>query len=209
MGKGRVLVIDDEAPALTSLNEVLVEQGYSVETATDATRALARMEQFAPDVVLTDLEMPGMDGLELLRRLRTEGWGETPVLVMSAHGGESGVAALQEGAAHYLEKPLNTSELLLVLGREMDRRQLQREVEDLRERLGDQPFETIRIPGSTLYEIERYAILKALEACRGSTSKAADMLGISVRKIQYKIHEYQADRKGEAEGEGEAQRGSP
>jgi DNA-binding NtrC family response regulator len=99
--------------------------------------------------------------------------------------------------------------LLLVLGREMERRQLQREVEDLRERLGEQPFESIRIPGSTLYEIERYAILKALEACRGSTSKAAEMLGISVRKIQYKIHEYQADRKAAAGEEGEAQRSSP
>jgi DNA-binding NtrC family response regulator len=209
MGKGRVLVIDDEATALTSLCEVLVEQGYSVDTATDGARALAKLERFAPDVVLTDLEMPGMDGLELLRRLRTEGWGETPVVVMSAHGGDSGVAALQEGAAQYLEKPLNTSELLLVLGREMEHRRLQREVEELRERMGErEPFESIRIPGSTLYEIERYAILKALESCRGSTSKAAEMLGISVRKIQYKIHEYQADRKSAAET-GEAQRGTP
>jgi DNA-binding NtrC family response regulator len=197
MRKGRVLVVDDEAAALTSLSELLVEQGYSVDTATDGYNALGKLEKFAPDVVLTDLDMPGMDGLELLRRLRREGAGEASVLVMSALGArETAVQALKEGAVQYLAKPLDPGELLLVLGRELDRRRLQQQVEDLRLRLaGCEGHETIRIPGSTLYEIERYAILKALEACNGSTSKAAEMLGISVRKIQYKIHEYHAGGK--------------
>jgi len=57
----------------------------------------------------------------------------------------------------------------------------------------------IQIPGATLEEIERYAITKALEAAGGSTSKAAEMLGISVRKIQYKLHEYQGAPKSETE----------
>jgi DNA-binding NtrC family response regulator len=201
MGKGRVLVVDDEAEALKSLCELLVEQGYSVDTATDGGKALGKLDDFSPDVVLTDLDMPGMDGLELLRRLRNEGREETSVVVMSAFGSsDEAVAALKEGASQYLEKPLNTAELLLVLGREVERRRLQREAEELRERLAEHVgYDAIRIPGSTLYEIERYAILTALKACGGSTSKAAEMLGISVRKIQYKIHEYQVVQKNGSE----------
>jgi DNA-binding NtrC family response regulator len=203
MGKGRVLVVDDEAAALKSLSELLVEQGYSVDTATDGNKALEKLDELNPDVVLTDLDMPGMDGLELLRRLRTEGREETSVVVMSAFGSsEEAVAALRAGATHYLQKPLNTAELLFVLGRELEHRRLKRETGELRDRLAEQEgYDAIRIPGSTLYEIERFAILTALKACRGSTSKAAEMLGISVRKIQYKIHEYQAVHKNGAEEE--------
>ncbi len=197
MRKGRVLVVEDEATALRSLAEMLGEQGYSVDTAADGNKALQKLESFAPDVVLTDLDMPGMSGLELLRRLRSEVRPRTSVVVMSAFGGgDTALAALEEGAAQYLAKPLNPPELVLVLDRELDRLQLLRETDELRGRLAERDgYDTIRIPGSTLYEIERYAILKGLEACGGSTSKAAEVLGISVRKIQYKIHEYQVGRK--------------
>jgi DNA-binding NtrC family response regulator len=197
MWKGRVLVVDDEAAALSSLAELLREHGYRVETAADGNKALEKLDAFAPDVVLTDLDMPGMDGLELVKRLKAARMRENPVVVMSAlPSGEAAVAALEQGAARYLPKPINTAELLLVLGQEIERLRLQKEAEQLRERLAErETFETIRIPGSTLYDIERYAILKSLEATSGSTSKAADMLGISVRKIQYKIHEYQEGRK--------------
>src|SRR5688500_6586943 len=106
MVQGRVLVVDDETAALRSLSELLVEQGYSVDTAADGNKALNKLESFAPDVVLTYLDMPGMDGLELLRRLRSQGKEEASVVVMSAFGSaDNAVAALKEGAAQYLEKP--------------------------------------------------------------------------------------------------------
>jgi DNA-binding NtrC family response regulator len=202
MWKGRVLVVDDEAAALTSLAELLREHGYRVETAGDGNKALEKLDSFAPDVVLTDLDMPGMDGLELVRRLKAARMRDNPVVVTSAFPTpEVAVAALEQGAARYLHKPINTTELLLVLGQELERLRLKQEAEQLRGRLTErESFETVRIPGSTLYDIERYAILKSLEATGGSTSKAADMLGISVRKIQYKIHEY-ADRKDDGEPE--------
>jgi DNA-binding NtrC family response regulator len=192
MWKGRVLVVDDESAARANLAEILAEQGYAVETAADGNKALGKVEAFDPDVVLTDLDMPGMSGLELLRRVRDSNAGDTSVVVMSAFGAvDTAVEAMKEGASQYLEKPLNTGELLLVLSRELERQRLQREVEELRERLAAREVAgNIRIPGSTLYEIERHAILKTLEVVGGSTSKAAEMLGISVRKIQYKIHEY-------------------
>ncbi len=192
--------MDDEAAALTTLAELLREHGYRVETAVDGNKALEKLDSFAPDVVLTDLDMPGMEGLELVRQLKAARMRDNPVVVMSAFPTpEAAVAALEQGAARYLQKPINTGELMLVLGQELDRLRMRKEAEQLRERLTErESFETIRIPGSTLYDIERYAILKSLEATGGSTSKAADMLGISVRKIQYKIHEY-ADRKGDGE----------
>ena len=83
--KGRVLVVDDEANARTALVELLRDEGYGVETAADGFKALGKMAEFAPDLVLTDLKMPGMDGLQLLAKLR-EADPDLPVIVMTAFG---------------------------------------------------------------------------------------------------------------------------
>jgi DNA-binding NtrC family response regulator len=135
--KGRVLVVDDEADARTALSELLRAEGYVVETAADGFKALGKLQEFAPDLVLTDLRMPGMHGIELLRKLRADDE-ERVVLVMTAFGGrDSAVAALREGAAGYFIKPLNVTELSFGLGREMERLTLQREARLLRARLAE------------------------------------------------------------------------
>ena len=81
--KGRILVVDDDADARGALAEALRESGYAVETAADAFKGLGKVPDFAPDLVLTDLKMPGMDGLELLRKLRSGGH-DMPVIVTTA-----------------------------------------------------------------------------------------------------------------------------
>jgi DNA-binding NtrC family response regulator len=145
--KGRVLVVDDEADARTALGELLRGEGYLVETAADGFKALGKMEEFAPEVVLTDLRMPGMNGVELIKKLRAERPG-LPVLVMTAFGAiDSAVAALQEGAVGYFMKPLNVTELSFGLRREMERLRLQREAGQLRERLAER-YRFDRIVGS-------------------------------------------------------------
>src|SRR4029453_9888433 len=122
MWKGRVLVVDDEAAALATMAELLREHGYRVETAGDGNKGLEKLGSFAPDVVLTDLDMPGMDGLDLVRNLKAGRMRDNPVVVMSAFPtSEAAVQALEQGAARYLHKPINTGELLLVLGQEVDR----------------------------------------------------------------------------------------
>ena len=68
--KGRILVVDDEVNARNALLELLRDEGYAVETAADGFKALGKMEEFAPDLVLTDLKMPGMDGIQLLGKIR-------------------------------------------------------------------------------------------------------------------------------------------
>jgi DNA-binding NtrC family response regulator len=132
MTKGKILVVDDEAGARTALAEILRSEGYEVETASDAFKALGRMDEFAPDVVLTDLTMPGIDGVELLRKIKEDD-SELPVILMTAYGGvEAAVSAMREGAADYLTKPLNTDELSIVLERAIERTKLRREASLLR-----------------------------------------------------------------------------
>jgi two-component system response regulator HydG len=144
VSKGRILVVDDEANARNALAEILKEEGYSVETAADGFKALARVAEFDPDVVLSDLKMPGMDGVELLRKLREQD-AEFAVVLMTAFGAvETAVSAMREGAADYLTKPLNTEELLVVMERALERRRLRRETERLKSQLNERyRFENI------------------------------------------------------------------
>ncbi len=134
---GRVLVVDDEVNARTALAELLRDEGYDVETAADAFKALGKYESFAPHVVMTDLKMPGMDGIELVKKIRSS---EDPaaVVVMTAFGAvTSAVDAMRAGAADYLTKPLNFDELLIVLDKVFETQQLRRETRQLRARVRD------------------------------------------------------------------------
>ncbi len=122
MTKGLVLVVEDDASARSALAELLRDEEYRVETAADGLEALARVEAEAPDIVLTDLRMPRMDGLELMRQLRA-GDSDAAVVVMTAFGAaDLTAAAMKEGAADYLTKPVKLADLVLVLAREMKRR---------------------------------------------------------------------------------------
>jgi DNA-binding NtrC family response regulator len=134
---GRLLIVDDEVNARTALAELLRDEGYEVETAADAFKALGKYEAFSPHVVVTDLKMPGMDGIELVKKLRA--MEEPPVVVvMTAFGAvQSAVEAMRAGAADYLTKPLNFDELLVVIDRVMEHITLKRETRQLRARIRD------------------------------------------------------------------------
>lgn len=144
MSKGRILVVDDESSARGALSEILQDEGYKVRTAADGFRALAAASEFAPDVVLTDLKMPGMDGLSLMERIK-ETQPDSAVVLMTAFGAvESAVEAMRAGAANYLTKPLNSDELLLVLERCLESVALKRETKRLKEEVaGKYKFENI------------------------------------------------------------------
>ena len=137
MQRERVLIVDDEANARTALAELLRDEGYLVETAADGFKALPKLEEFGPDVVVTDLKMPGLSGLELMAKVR-ERDPECVVIVLTAFGAvESAVQAMRQGAADYLTKPVNVDELSLVLKREVERKRLRAEAGHLRERLSE------------------------------------------------------------------------
>ncbi|HEX8132346.1 MAG TPA: response regulator transcription factor, partial [Actinomycetes bacterium] len=107
----RVLVVDDEQPILRTVAANLRARGYEVLTATSGEAALAAAEVHQPDCVVLDLGLPGIGGLEALRRLRT--WTGTPVVILTAVDGERDkVAALDLGADDYVTKPFGMAELL-------------------------------------------------------------------------------------------------
>ena len=137
MRSGRILVVDDEANARTALAELLRDEGFDVETAADAFKALGKYETFNPHVVVTDLKMPGMDGIELVKKIRSM---EDPatVVVMTAFGAvSSAVDAMRSGATDYLTKPINFDELLVVLDKVFEQQALRRETRQLRQRVRD------------------------------------------------------------------------
>jgi two-component system response regulator MprA len=107
-----VLVVDDDAPIRRMLARTLSAEGYSVETAPDGGAALAVVERSVPDLVVLDVAMPGLDGLEVCRRLRRSGLG-LPVLLLTARDAvRERVVGLDTGADDYLVKPFASEELL-------------------------------------------------------------------------------------------------
>ena len=157
--RGRILIVDDEAGARSALAELLRDEGYEVETAADGFKALPKLDDLAPDLVITDLHMPGMDGLELMRRVR-ESDDERAVVMMTADGSvETAVAAMRQGAADYVTKPINLDELLLIVDRVLERRRLRAETTHLREQLaerrGMKNIVGVSAPMQRLFEIVR------------------------------------------------------
>jgi two-component system KDP operon response regulator KdpE len=111
MSNGRVLVVDDEQSIRRAVGRALAARGYRVELATDGEEALAVAAAFQPDLVVLDLNLPALDGLEVCRQLR--GWSSVPILVLSVREDEPDkVAALDLGADDYLTKPFGIDELM-------------------------------------------------------------------------------------------------
>lgn len=109
--KGNILVVDDEAQISRVLKTTLSAQGYGVRTAADGEQALNEMSNWTPDLVITDLRMPNMDGLQLCRRLRAQS--RIPIIILSVKGEESlKIEALDAGADDYVTKPFSVNELL-------------------------------------------------------------------------------------------------
>lgn len=106
-----ILVVDDETQITRVLRTTLNAQGYEIRVANDGETALEMMKDFAPDLVITDLAMPNMNGIELCRSLRRVS--QVPILVLSVRGEERNkVEALDSGADDYITKPFSTGELL-------------------------------------------------------------------------------------------------
>ncbi|HUL60085.1 MAG TPA: sigma-54 dependent transcriptional regulator [Anaeromyxobacteraceae bacterium] len=131
----RILIVDDEADSRDALAELTQRWGYDVQTASDGAEALRRSIEWHPDVILTDLVMPNMDGLWLLRALRAE-LPECPVVLLTGRGTiQAAVQAIKEGAYDFIEKPLEVPRLRIVLERALEKKETMREVQLLRQRL--------------------------------------------------------------------------
>ena len=109
----RVLVVDDDARIAAAVRRALVYEGYTVELAADGPAALEQVRHQAPDLVILDLMLPGLDGLEVCRRLRAEAQSSVPILMLTARDATADrVRGLDSGADDYLVKPFAYEELL-------------------------------------------------------------------------------------------------
>ena len=135
MNRGRILFVDDDESLRRVTQLQLAQAGYEVATAADGECALTMLGALPRELVITDLQMPGLTGIDLLNRIRVE-HPETTVVLMTAFGTiETAVQAIKAGAFDYLTKPVNPEELLLIAGRALERRHLLEEVRILRSSL--------------------------------------------------------------------------
>ncbi len=131
----RLLVVDDDDSLRWVTQAQLQQSGYAVEAAASGQEALDRIRDAQPDMVITDLMMPGMSGLDLLRKIRAD-YPEIIVIVVTAFGTvESAVEAMKAGAYDYITKPVNMDELRLIVSRGLEHLDLRAEVRNLRSSL--------------------------------------------------------------------------
>ncbi len=132
-----ILLIDDESIALSNMSHVLEREGYTVTACENGERGLAAMQAAEFDVVLTDLRMPGIDGMDVLRHIR-ESTPDVPVIMITGHASlDSAVDAMKAGAFHYIAKPFRLDEAREVVRSALELRRIKRENSQLKERIQD------------------------------------------------------------------------
>ncbi|MBW2315268.1 MAG: sigma-54-dependent Fis family transcriptional regulator [Deltaproteobacteria bacterium] len=181
----RILIVDDDDSLRESLEMVLAAEGYEVFAACDADEALALVERTPVEVVLCDIRMPGLDGMELLPQLSRRLPGST-IVMMSAFGTEDmAVEALSRGAYDYLAKPFQPSEVLLTLRKAEEREKLRRSNEMLRRdvarSVGERPI--VAASGAmieALEMVERAAEFKATVLVTGESGTGKEVMARAI-----------------------------
>ncbi|HKQ05611.1 MAG TPA: sigma-54 dependent transcriptional regulator [Blastocatellia bacterium] len=159
MSKKKILVVEDEHSLRQVIEFQLSEAGYEVATAEDGARGYETLTENLLDLVITDLAMPEMDGLELTRRVKAIS-PETPVIVITAFGEvQTAVAAMKFGAEDYLTKPLDWDELRMIIERALKVKDLARENRELRAFIGEQ-FKPENIIGTSKRMRELYGVVE-------------------------------------------------
>src|SRR5688572_22521599 len=131
----RVLIVEDEPSTRLGLTELVRTWGFTTDSAADGEEALERITIFRPSIIISDLVMPRMGGLDLLRALKDDG-GEYTVVILTAQGTvETAVEAIKEGAYDYLTKPIEPQRLKILLDKIVERQETRREVKVLRRQL--------------------------------------------------------------------------
>jgi DNA-binding NtrC family response regulator len=131
----RVLIVEDDSAARMGLEQLVKSWGFIAESAADGEEALDKVTSFRPAIVITDLVMPRMDGLALLRALQQQGADVTTLLLTAQGTVETAVEAMKEGAYDYLTKPIDLQRLKILLDKIVERLETMREVKSLRRQL--------------------------------------------------------------------------
>ena len=169
MGRDKILIIDDEPSLREVLAMVLGRAGYDVREAASGEAGLAMFDRWRPDLVVTDLTMPGIDGLEVLRQVKvrsTQASRDVPVILVTAYASTaSAVAAMKEGAFDYVAKPFQNDELRLLVAKALAMRKLEEENARLRAALGDR-YGFAQLVGTSPRMQEVYTLVRRVMGTR-------------------------------------------
>lgn len=136
----KLLIIDDERSIRNSLKEILVDEGYEVDVAEDGAQGCAMAEKEKYNVIFCDIKMPGMDGLEVLDKLRDMGI-DSAVVMISGHGDiDTAVECIKKGASDYISKPLDLNRILITLKNATERVSMVKEIRVLKKKVYGQPM---------------------------------------------------------------------
>ncbi|RKY64111.1 MAG: hypothetical protein DRP99_02745 [Candidatus Latescibacterota bacterium] len=188
MAQGRILVVDDDPLMLDFLKEALLRQGYKVDTAEDGEEALRKVEEEGYDLVITDVRMPGVDGMTVLESVKRD-FADTEVVVITAYGTiRNAVEAMKMGAYDYLTKPFSVEEVEVVVQRALERKRLISEnirlkrelekVQGLRTLVGQSP--AMR---KVLEMIEMVAPTKATVLIQGESGTGKELVADAIHRL--------------------------
>ena len=185
MGKKTVLVVDDEKNIRLTFSETMTQMGFDTRTASNGEEALTKMQGSEFDLVLLDLRMPGMDGIEVLRRIR-ERCPKVRVIMITAHGTvESAVEAMKLGAVDFIQKPCTPDEIRELVGKVMEREAIDESkvmdysmlMELCKRHVTDRRLEEAKAVAQKALALdpgrpEAYNLLGAFQECRGEWVEA-------------------------------------
>jgi len=175
MNNNRILVVDDEKLISWSLAAMLKKEGYQVETAASGKEALQKFECFKPILVMLDIGLPDVDGLELLKRFKAANE-ETSIVMMTAYANaDSAVQALQDGAEDFFGKPFNLGAIKHVVNRVFEKRRLKKEVDSFRRELRKKSDHD-KLIGNSPKMID---VFKMIKICADSDAKTVLITGES------------------------------
>lgn len=190
----RILIVEDEAPMCELLTSFFSERAYKVDTAQDGEHAVARLQEQDYALVITDIKLPGMSGLELLARVRVE-WPELAVIIMTAFSSiSSAVEAMKLGAEDYIGKPFQLDELAITVEKALERRSLRREVRELRAEVRGR-YNFSNIVGRSKPMQQLFEVIKRIAARRDASALIIGSTGTGKELVARAIH-YNSDRKG-------------
>lgn len=134
-----ILIVDDDKDLRFNLTCILKDEGHEVIAVPDGKQALTALAKSAPDLVLLDMKLPGMDGVELLEEMKRKG-SNLPVIMLTAYSDvKSAVKAMKSGAFDYITKPFDEEELVIIIEKALHMQDLSREVRSLKKKLGQMP----------------------------------------------------------------------